>query len=132
MFRVLTVIFKKSFPADALRHLCRLFDGHLISFRQLSCVQLDRPLLFKAEHKLDFFCCEQLVEKPEVGFRIADLLWLSCHAKIIRDECGQLPDQIFTLFVRHLIGFRQIVPFIKKVILKSFGYHRFLLSIGIR
>ena len=125
VFRVLTVIFKESLPADALRHLCRLFDGHLISFCELSSVKLDRPLLFEVEHEFDFFCCEQLVEQPEVGLIIAYFLWLSCHAEIIRDECGQLPDQLFPFFVLHLIGFRQIVPVIKKIVLKSFGYHRF-------
>ena len=125
VFRVLTVIFKESLPADALRHLCRLFDGHLISFCELSSVKLDRPLLFEVEHEFDFFCCEQLVEQPEVGLIIADFLWLSRHTKIIRNERSKLPDQLFTLFVFHLIGFRQIVPVIKKVILKSFGYHRF-------
>ena len=129
VFRVLAVIFKESLPADALGHLCRFFDGHLISFSQLSSVKLDRSLLFKVEHELDFFCCEQLVEQPEVGLIIADFLWLSRHAKIICNQCGQLPDQLLPLFVFHLISFRQIVPVIKKVILKSFGYHRFPLSI---
>ena len=130
VFRVLTIIFKKTLPADALGHLCRLFDGHLISFSKLGSVKLDSPLLFEVEHEFDLFCCKQLVKQPEVGLIIADFIWLSRHAKIIRNERSELPDQLLTLFVFHLIGFRQIVPVIKKIVLKSFGYH-FLSSLRI-
>ena len=118
---VLPVELDEAVRADLLRRCPGGFHAHPVAFGDLFRRELVDTLLLKAQHELQLFLVQKVVEEPDlrIPFRM-DLRVEVVDVDVIGDHADQLQDELFLLFVFDLVIGRQIVVVAPKIVFECF------------